>query len=84
MRYTLVIDVGILRAQNIVNHAVAPTPAGVRSLDDLVAQFHVERTGMAHMALGVTAQPHKGAGVAFGQVVFSHHASNSLAFDLWG
>ena len=33
------INVGILGAQDIVDHAVAPTLAGVSSLHDLVAQF---------------------------------------------
>jgi len=69
---------------HLVIHSIAPAPASVRGLDDLVAQFHIERTGRAHMAVSVTAQPHKGAGVAFGQAVFSHHASYGLAFDLWG
>ena len=82
--HALVINVGVLRAQNVMDHSIAPAPAGVRGLDDLVAPFHIERTGRAHMAESVTAQPHKGAGVAFGQAVFSHHAPNSLAFDLWG
>lgn len=78
------VDVGVLRAQHVVDHAVAPAPAGVRGLDDLVAQFHVEGTGLAHMAVGVSAQPHKSTGVAFRHVVLIDHAPNSLAFDLWG
>ena len=49
------INVGVLRAQNVVDHAIAPTPAGVGGLDDLVAQFHVEHTGLAHMAVAISA-----------------------------
>ena len=44
-----------LRAQYIVDHAVAPAPAGVGSLHDVLAQLHIERTGLAHMAVGVSA-----------------------------
>ena len=53
--HPFVIDVGVLCSQNVVDHAVAPTSAGVRGLDDLVAQLHIERTGLAHMAQGVSA-----------------------------
>lgn len=47
--------VGVLRAQNVMDHAVAPAPAGVRGLDDAAAQVHIERTGLAHMAVAVSA-----------------------------
>jgi hypothetical protein len=60
------------------------TTLAMRGLNDLVAQFHIERTGVAHMAVGITAQPHKGACVAFRHAVFNHHVSYGLAFDLWG
>ena len=49
------IDAGVLRAQYVVDHAVAPAPTGVGSLYDLLAQFNIERTGLAHMAVGVSA-----------------------------
>jgi hypothetical protein len=32
----------------------------------------------------VGVNTHKGACVTFGHAVITHHASNSLAFDLWG
>ena len=44
--HALVVDVGVLRAQNVVDHAIAPTSAGMGGLDDLLAQFHIERTGV--------------------------------------
>ena len=53
--HPFVVDIGVPRAQNVMDHAIAPTSAGVRGLDNLVAQFHVERTGLAHMAVGIAA-----------------------------
>ena len=67
-----------------MNHAVTPTPACVRSLHDLLAQLHIERAGLALMAIGIAAKPHKGAGVAFRQLVVIDHAADRFAFDLWG
>ena len=53
--YPLVINAGVLRAQYVVDHAVALAPAGGDSLYDVLAQLHIERIGLANMAEGVTA-----------------------------
>ena len=51
----LVIDIRVLGAQNIVDHSVAPAPAGVRSLHDLLAQLSFQRTGLTLMTVAVSA-----------------------------
>ena len=51
----LVIDVGVLGAQYVVDHAVAPTPTDVSSLHDLLAQFCVERAGLTLMTIRISA-----------------------------
>lgn len=49
------IDAGVLRAQYALDHAIAPSPAGVDGLDDMLAWCHVERNGLALMAIGISA-----------------------------
>ena len=80
----LVIDIGKLWTQDIVDHPVAPTPAGVSSFNDFAPQLHIECAGLALMAKGISTWPHKSAGVACGQSVMIDHAAGRLAFDLWG
>ena len=53
--HTFVIDTRKLRAQNIVDHPVTPAPAGVGGLNDFAPQFHIERAGLAVMAIGISA-----------------------------
>ena len=53
--HPFVLDARELGAQNVVNHAVTPAPSGVGGLNDLVAQLHIERTGLALMAIGISA-----------------------------
>ena len=40
-----------------MDHAVAPAPTNVRGLNDLLAQFHIDCTGLAYMAVGVGLAP---------------------------
>ena len=52
------IDAGVLRAQYALDHAIAPSPAGLDGLDgldDMLAWCHVERNGLALMAIGISA-----------------------------
>ena len=49
------IDVGVLGAQNVVNHAVAPAPTGVGGFNDFALQLYIERAGLAVMAVAVAA-----------------------------
>ena len=51
----LVIDVGILRAQHVVDHAVTPAPAPVGHGNEFLAQLHVELAWRTFMALGISA-----------------------------
>ena len=53
--HALVIDPRVLRAQYIVDPAIAPSPAGVGGLHNLLAQLHVERTCLALIAVSVAA-----------------------------
>ena len=53
--HTFVIDIGKLRTQNVVDHAVAPASARMGGLGDLVTQLHIERAGLALMAIGIPA-----------------------------
>jgi hypothetical protein len=53
--HPLVVDIGVLRTQNVMDHAVASASALMRGLHYVLAQLHVERTGLEHMAVGVTA-----------------------------
>ena len=41
--------------QNVVDHAIALAPAGMRSLHDLLAQFYVECTDLTLMAVVIAA-----------------------------
>lgn len=68
----------------MMDDVVTPTPASMRSLYDLLAQLCIECTGLALMAVAVSAKPHNGAGVAFEKMVSVDHDPNILAFDLWG
>ena len=67
-----------------MNHAVTPTSASVGGLNDFGLQFHIERASLALMATGISAEPHKSAGVAFRQLVAIDHAADRFAFYLWG
>ena len=53
--YACVFDIGVLGKENVMDHALIPAPEGVCSLDDLVAQSHVEPTVLAPMGVCVTA-----------------------------
>ena len=55
--HPFVIVVEKLWTQNVVNHSAAPAPAGVGNLDDLVSQLHIERAGLAVMAMGISVCP---------------------------
>ena len=51
----LVIDARVLEAQNVVNHAVNPTPARMGSFNYFVAQFRIKYAGLALMAIDISA-----------------------------
>ena len=39
---------------------------------------------LGRVAIAVSGEPHKLAGVAFGQIVLLDHLADRLALDLWG
>ena len=43
--HLLVNDACVLQAHYVADHALAPAPAGVGRLHDVLAQFHMARTG---------------------------------------
>ena len=53
--HPLVIDARKLGAQNVMNDAVAPAPALMGGLYDLLAQLDIERTGLTLMTIGISA-----------------------------
>jgi hypothetical protein len=67
-----------------MDHVVAPPPARLLSLADLLAQPHIECAGLAHNAVGISNYIHQGAVMAFKHVVLAHLVSTGLAFDGWG
>ena len=52
---TLVVDAGVLGAQHVVDHAVAPAPSLMRGLHNALQQFLVQGTGCAGVAVTVSA-----------------------------
>ena len=52
------------------------------SLLDPFAQFYFKCIGLTLMAVGIAAELHKPAGVAFRQFVVIDHAADRLGFDL--
>ena len=51
----LVIDAWKLGTQDIVDHAVTPTSAGMGGFNYFASQFHIENAGLALMAIGISA-----------------------------
>jgi len=82
--HPLVIDAREIRSKKIMHTPIAKAPAGVGDLDDLGLQrlrlFAVHR----RMAVTVSAQPHKSAGPALGQLMLVDQSPDGGPLGLWG
>jgi hypothetical protein len=82
--HPLVIDPGEVRAQQVVHAPVAEAPARMGNLDDLRLQRLGLRAGYRCVAIAVSAQPHKPAGVPLGHLMLGNQLPDGVPPDLWG
>jgi hypothetical protein len=82
--HAFVVHAGKLRAQQIVDAAVAKATARLGDLDDLAAQVFAHLVGLGWVAVTVAGEPHKAASPALGQVMQLDHLADGIALGLWG
>ena len=78
---SLVDNASELRAQQAVYASVDKAPT---HLCELSAQCQRGLVCLRQVAVTVAGEPHKVECSALGEVMFDHHSSNGLTFDLWG
>jgi len=79
-----VIDPGEVHPQQVVHAPVAEAPARMGDLDDLRLQCLSLGAGNRCVAIAVSAQPHKPAGVPLGHLMLADQLPDGFPLDLWG
>jgi len=64
--------------------AVTKSTTLMRNINDAAPQSLCLLTGHGWVAKTVSAQPHKSAGAALGELKLLNHLADRLTLDLWG
>jgi len=71
-------------AQQVMHPAVAKPTTLKSNINDSASQGLCLLTGHGWVAQTVSAQPHKSAGGALGELKLLNHLADRLTLDLWG
>jgi hypothetical protein len=82
--HTLVIHTRKVPAQQVMHPAIAKPTTLMRNINDSASQGLCLLTGHGWVAKTVSAQPHKSAGTALGELKLLNHLADRLSLDLWG